>query len=72
MKNLVELKKKKIQLFFFLVNYKIPRGSKKQNSLPTFPTTSPMMDLDDDDPPDYLPELSEFSRATSDDSAYKS
>ncbi|CAG8496426.1 10255_t:CDS:2 [Funneliformis mosseae] len=47
----------------------MPRGSKKQNPPNMFPTI-PMMELDDDDPPDYLPE---FSRIPTDDSsAYKS
>ncbi|CAG8621170.1 16390_t:CDS:2 [Rhizophagus irregularis] len=49
----------------------MPRGSKKQNPLNMFPTSPPMINLDDD-PPDYLPELSKFSKITSDDSAYKS
>jgi hypothetical protein len=50
----------------------MPRGSKKQNPLNMFPTSPPMINLDSDDPPDYLPELSKFSKITSDDSAYKS
>ncbi|GBB95264.1 hypothetical protein RclHR1_02500013 [Rhizophagus clarus] len=37
-----------------------------------FPTPPPMINLDSDDPPDYLPELPKFSKITSDDSAYKS
>lgn len=49
----------------------MPRGSKKQTPLNMFPTSPPMINLDDD-PPDYLPELSKFSKITSDDSAYKS
>ncbi|CAI2179972.1 4018_t:CDS:2 [Funneliformis geosporum] len=45
------------------------KGTKKQNPPNMFPTI-PMMELDDDDPPDFLPE---FSRVTTDDdSAYKS
>jgi hypothetical protein len=50
----------------------MPRGSKKKSPLNMFPTSPPMIDLDSDDPPDYLPEISKISKATSDDSAYKS
>ena len=48
------------------------RGSKKQNPLNILPTSPPMVDLDSDDPPDYLPEIPKFSKVASDDSAYKS
>ena len=50
----------------------MPKRPKRQNPLSMFPTSPPMMDLDSDDPPDYLPELSKFSKVASDDSVYKS